>query len=269
MPSKLSGVEMLPNIKSDSGPHARALIVDRDSMSSQLLADALVRGRKYDASAILSSDLSRTIDQGGIELVVIGADVKCNSGSGLDLAQLVGQTHPGTGIVILLNQPSRTSVITAFRSGARGVFSRQQTMTEFLECVDFVRRGYIWAGRAESSVLLAALRNIPGPTLFSDAGVQSLTVRELEVVQKAAQGKTNRVIALELGLSEHTVKNYLFRAFDKVGVSSRVELLFCLTVKGHTFSKSGGNGVENAGVRLGGREVQTLATPHLPLANGC
>jgi two-component system nitrate/nitrite response regulator NarL len=55
-------------------------------------------------------------------------------------------------------------------------------------------------------------------------------------VQCAAKGKTNRAIANELGLSEHTVKNYLFRAFEKLGVSSRVELLFYLTVRGHRFS---------------------------------
>jgi len=45
------------------------------------------------------------------------------------------------------------------------------------------------------------------------------------------------MIASEMGLSEHTVKNYLFRAFDKLGVSSRVELLFYLTTRGHSFSK--------------------------------
>ena len=47
---------------------------------------------------------------------------------------------------------------------------------------------------------------------------------------------TNKTIASELNLSEHTVKNYLFRAFEKLGVSSRVELLFYLTIRGHSFS---------------------------------
>jgi DNA-binding NarL/FixJ family response regulator len=42
------------------------------------------------------------------------------------------------------------------------------------------------------------------------------------------------VIATDLGLSEHTVKNYLFRAFEKLGVSNRIELLFYLTLRGHT-----------------------------------
>ena len=73
-------------------------------------------------------------------------------------------------------------------------------------------------------------------TVRAVAGESSpLTLRELEVVKCAARGKTNKVIASELSLSEHTVKNYLFRAFEKLGVSNRVELLFYLTSRGHTF----------------------------------
>jgi DNA-binding CsgD family transcriptional regulator len=53
-----------------------------------------------------------------------------------------------------------------------------------------------------------------------------LSKREMEVVRCLARGLTNREIAKQMGLSQHTVKNYLFRVFDKLGVSSRVELLF-------------------------------------------
>ena len=67
---------------------------------------------------------------------------------------------------------------------------------------------------------------------------KSLTKRELQVVQCAARGKPNKVIASELFLSEHTVKNYLFRAFEKLGVSSRVELLFHLTMQGQSLAPS-------------------------------
>ena len=49
------------------------------------------------------------------------------------------------------------------------------------------------------------------------------------MAQSAAAGKTNKQIAGELGLSEHTVKNYLFRVFEKLGISTRVELLLRLS----------------------------------------
>ena len=98
-----------------------------------------------------------------------------------------------------------------------------------------MRRGLIWAGKEESTILLEAFRNIPSPALLTEDDSAALTKRELQVVLAAAKGKTNKAIATELCLSEHTVKNYLFRAFEKLGVSSRVELLFYLTVRGHSF----------------------------------
>ena len=52
-----------------------------------------------------------------------------------------------------------------------------------------------------------------------------LSKREMEIVRSVAQGLTNREIAKQLGLSPHTIKNCLFRIFDKLGVSNRVELL--------------------------------------------
>jgi len=51
-----------------------------------------------------------------------------------------------------------------------------------------------------------------------------LSKREADVVHLVAQGLTNRDISNQLNLSEHTVRNYLFRVFEKLGVSTRVEL---------------------------------------------
>ena len=56
------------------------------------------------------------------------------------------------------------------------------------------------------------------------SGLKLLTPREEQVVALVANGLSNREIAQELGLSEHTVKKYLFRIFDKLGISSRVEI---------------------------------------------
>jgi len=224
----------------------RVLIVDRDSMSSDLLATALVRDSNCEASAIQSGHLLCALSARKVDLVVIGADLNSNAGSGFELARAVCSAHPNTGIVILLNQSTHESVINAFRCGARAVFSRQQPMAEFLDCVEHVRKGFIWAGKQETNSLLEAIKSIPAPNLVTAKDLPTLTARELQVVEYAAKGKTNRIIASNLGLSEHTVKNYLFRAFEKLGVSSRVELLFYLTLRGHAFDLAKDDSVDEA-----------------------
>lgn len=210
----------------------RAMVVDRDTMTSQLLADVLARDLKYQASGVTGASLLQTLTDGDVDVVVISADLQAGVGKGFLLAQAVLRSFPSILIVMLLDRSSRGSVISAFRAGARGVFTRHQSMSEFSECVEQVRRGFLWAGSAEVDFLLEALRSIPAPEVsFGNIG-STLTTRELQVVHLAAQGKTNKAIARELGLSEHTVKNYLFHVFDKLGVSNRIELLFYLTTKG-------------------------------------
>jgi DNA-binding NarL/FixJ family response regulator len=224
-------VKLLQN----TGSTCRVLIVDRDSMSGDLLAMALSRASDCDATVVDSGNLLSELSATKAEVVVIGSDLNSMPGSGFDLAHKVSRVHPDISVVMLLNHTTQESVITAFRSGARAVFSRQQPMTDFVDCLDHVKKGFIWAGKQETTSLLEAFRSIPAPTVATTGDSPTLTARELQVVQYAAKGKTNRVIATELALSEHTVKNYLFRAFEKLGVSNRVELLFYLTIRGHTF----------------------------------
>ena len=59
----------------------------------------------------------------------------------------------------------------------------------------------------------------------SAKGKYLLAKREQEVANLVAEGLTNRDIAQQLGLSEHTISNYLFRIYEKLGISSRVELV--------------------------------------------
>jgi two-component system nitrate/nitrite response regulator NarL len=227
--------EIRPQTIGNSASTFKVFIVDRDSMSSDLLAAALTRDRNFQASGIQSTDLLNCMAEGKAHLVVIGADLNLASKNGFELAHIVRRAHPSIPIVILLNQSTHDSVINAFRSGARGVFSRQQPVSDFLDCVEHVRKGFIWAGAHETALLLDAISSIPTPNMAMAGETLTLTARELQVVKCAARGKTNKAIASELGLSEHTIKNYLFRAFEKLGVSNRVELLFYLTLRGHTF----------------------------------
>jgi DNA-binding NarL/FixJ family response regulator len=207
-------------------------------MSSDLLATALTRARDFRASGVRSTDLLGCMADGRTSLVVIGADLTLDTTNGFDLAHTVHRTYPSVPIVILLNHSTHDSVVNAFRSGARGVFCRQQPVAEFLDCVERVCKGFIWAGAQETTLLLDAFSSFPSPDVAMEGKMSSLSQRELQVVKGAARGKINKAIASDLGLSEHTVKNYLFRAFEKLGISNRVELLFYLTLRDHTFDPS-------------------------------
>jgi DNA-binding NarL/FixJ family response regulator len=213
----------------------RVIIVGRDSLTSSLLADCLVHNLKCESLAVRHTDVLRLLGTSEVDLVIIGADLNSIAGAGFDLAGAVSSAHPSIPIIILLDEPVKDLVIRAFHSGARGVFNPQDSMSEFVDCVEHVRKGSIWAGKEVTNAFLEAFRSIPAPSLLSRDDSPALSTRELQVVQCAARGKTNKAIAMELRLSEHTVKNYLFKAFEKLGVSSRVELLFYLTVRGHSF----------------------------------
>ena len=213
-------------------PRGRILIVDRDPMGGDLLANVLIRERGYQAESLAPARLLQEVGSTNVDLVVIAADLPSEPGAGLELAYQVNRAHPDIPIVILLHTSTHDTVIRAFRAGARGVFSRRQPMSELLDCVQQVSKGFIWAGRQETNNLRQALQSIPAPNAALSKDVPSLTAREMQVVRLAATGKTNKLIAEELLLSKHTVKNYLFRAFDKLGVSNRVELLFYLNSQG-------------------------------------
>jgi DNA-binding NarL/FixJ family response regulator len=92
------------------------------------------------------------------------------------------------------------------------------------KCIQCVASGQVWASSSELHYVLEALSESGVPAgLNFDGGL--LSARETDVVRCVTEGLTNREIAQRLSLTEHTVKNYLFRIFDKLGVSSRVEVV--------------------------------------------
>jgi DNA-binding NarL/FixJ family response regulator len=91
--------------------------------------------------------------------------------------------------------------------------------------VEQVHAGQIWADSSELSDLVEAISQLAPMRVVNADGMRLLTNREEDVVRLLTEGRQNRDIAHELKLSEHTVRNYLFHIFDKLGVSSRVELV--------------------------------------------
>src|SRR5262249_42412840 len=107
-------------------------------------------------------------------------------------------------------------------------FCRTEPFRLLGKCIQCVNGGQVWASSSELQFVLHALAK-PALANFNSNGRALLSARETDVVRCVAEGLSNREIAQRLKLTEHTVKNYLFRIFDKLGVSSRVEVvLFAL-----------------------------------------
>ena len=135
-------------------------------------------------------------------------------------------SHPSIATVLLVEKDDRELVINAFRSGARGIFLFTQDPFRMLcKCINCVARGEIWLNNTQIHYLADALSEVPTLRVVNSNGRTLLTPREEQVVALVADGLSNRQVAGELGLSEHTIKKYLLRIFDKVGISSRVELV--------------------------------------------
>ncbi len=93
------------------------------------------------------------------------------------------------------------------------------------KCISCVHDGEIWANSSQIKLALEALAEAPQLKIVDNGGRALLTERQMQIVRCVADGLTNREIADALNLSEHTVKNYMFRIFDKLGVSTRVEVV--------------------------------------------
>jgi DNA-binding NarL/FixJ family response regulator len=153
-------------------------------------------------------------------------------GRGLEVLRQMRSLRPNIKGVVLMESSRSQDILDCFRSGARGIFSKHDRLESLCKCIRCVYEGQVWARSVELSVVLEALADSPAVRATNYKGTELLSSREREVIQYVASGMTNREIAGALGLSRHTVKNYLFRIFDKVGVSSRTELICHTLIRG-------------------------------------
>jgi DNA-binding NarL/FixJ family response regulator len=134
--------------------------------------------------------------------------------------------HPQIHKILALDQCERDVVISAFGSGAKGIFCfSDYPFRLFCKCIRCVHKGQVWASNEQLQHLIQEVMQVPSLRTVNAMGLKLLTPREEQVVALVADGLSNREAAHELSLSENTVKKYLFHIFDKLGISSRVELV--------------------------------------------
>lgn len=152
---------------------------------------------------------------------VILMDVRLPDGSGVDACREILGALPGTRVIFLTSYADDDSVLAAVLAGAHGYVLKEIDSSALLEAIRTVANGQ---SILDSSVTERALRWLRGlHDLPATPGTDELSAQEERVVALVAEGKTNKEIAVALGLSDKTVKNYLANVFQKLRITRRAQ----------------------------------------------
>ena len=187
-----------------------------------------MRGRHdFDVVAIANSfgETIREIEKNQPDIALISAHLQDGRMRGYHVLQYLQMLSPKTIAIMLIPDSERDLVVDAFRGGAKGVFCRLQSIKLLPKCIRTVHGGQIWADNRNLAFVLEFLTQLkPLRLVKPGGGMARLTPREAQVVQLLADGLSTRDISQNLALTEHTIRNYLSAIYEKLGVSSRVEL---------------------------------------------
>lgn len=206
----------------------RVVIAESNPLQSQLLVTALRRRPEF---VVTPCEVSRealiaAVQDGEADVVILNGDHDGGDGARVELLHQVHLAAPKVATILLVSRSDREGMMQALRAGALGLFSLSDDPFRLLcKCIQSVHEGQVWLNNEQVQYLIDALGQVPSLRVVDVRGSRLLTPREEQVVALVADGLCNRDVAHELQLSEHTIKKYLFRIFEKLGVSSRVELV--------------------------------------------
>jgi two-component system nitrate/nitrite response regulator NarL len=144
---------------------------------------------------------------------------------GLEALRELGTGQQSVRVILLTAAAEKQQIVEALQLGARGVVLKDSATQLLLKSIHTVMSGEYWVGRESVSNLVQYLRS-----LVQSSGEEArqkkfgLTPRELEIVSAVVAGYANKEIAEYFKISEDTVKHHLSNIFDKLGVSTRLEL---------------------------------------------
>jgi DNA-binding NarL/FixJ family response regulator len=197
-------------------------------MNCQLIQSAFRRGRRRVVVAGTTVDTASALS--GLkecqpDVVIVSAQLISGPTDGFALVRDIHSLRLRTRIIMLLESRERDLVVDAFRFGAHGVVFRDEPLETLTKCIHAVHSGQIWASSLNLGYIMEALAQATPRGTQDFTAVSRLTKREKEIATLVADGLTNRDISSQLRLTEHTVRNYTQHVFEKLGVSTRVELI--------------------------------------------
>lgn len=153
------------------------------------------------------------------EIVVLDARLEGNRG--IDTTREILEIAPGSRVLLLSNSLDEETMLAALTSGAQGYVLRDAESDTLVQAIRTIANGQSYLDPRVAHHTLACLRRMAGHV--DDKAKLPLSPQEKRLLPLLAQGKTNKEIAHELGLSDKTVKNYLANVYNKLHITRRAQ----------------------------------------------
>lgn len=149
---------------------------------------------------------------------VVVLDIQMPKATGIEVTRHIRSNRWPVGILVLTAYEDDPYVAAVLKAGANGYLLKTARPADIIQAVRDVYQGKSALDRAIISKVMTHLSTANGPSVAFN-----LSDREMEVLNLAAKGKTNRAIAVDLSISDRTVQGHLARIFEKMQANSRTE----------------------------------------------
>lgn len=166
---------------------------------------------------LMTSSLAEIGGMADVDVVILGRHHNQNLSSMMKLLRVV---QPEARVIVTAPTSSDEVILDALANGARGFVDEAAPASEFVNAIRIVNEGLVWASRRILAVFVERSSGESKRLL----GRMDFTRREREVLEMLVAGRSNREIAIPLGIEERTVKAHVAKLMRKVGVQNRIML---------------------------------------------
>ncbi|MGF7050313.1 DNA-binding NarL/FixJ family response regulator [Paenibacillus sp. DS2015] len=212
----------------------RVLVVDDSPQAREAIGNILAEEPSFEIVGVVASGEEAVACTETLMPDLILMDIQMHGMGGLEATRVIKLQYPYVKIVMITVSDDVTHLFEALKQGAQGYLLKNLSPSTWLEYLQAIMSDEAPLSRElafrilkEFPVSLAGEEHIP------------LTVREREILKWVASGMTNKEIALELAISDQTVKNHLKNILQKLHLENRVQLTRYAMEKGLVSRKNG------------------------------